>query len=160
MKKLIYDIQTIILCIIIWVVLNENTSIYQIVLGGVLGLAAAYLTNNVLTHDYTVKYRIQPLLLFKYFIFVIIKIYISGISTIIKIISGNINPGIVEIETELVNDLYICFLANSITLTPGTVVVEKKGSTLKVLWIDCITKDKQKAGDIIKGEFEKILLKG
>lgn len=161
MKRVLYDMEVIILCTIIWVILNESASIYQVILGGILGFISLYLTNNVLLYDdYKSKYHIRPFLFSKYFIFVIIQIYVSGFSTIRKIISGNINPDIVEIETELNNDLYICFLANSITLTPGTVTIEKKGRTLKVLWLDCVTKDKQKAGEIIKGRFERILLKG
>jgi multicomponent Na+:H+ antiporter subunit E len=98
--------------------------------------------------------------LIKYGVFLIVHIYLAGFSTISKIISGKINPDIVEIETTIEDNLYICILANSITLTPGTVTIDKEGRKLKVLWIDCVTKDSKEAGEMIKGKFEKFLLKG
>lgn len=161
MKKIIYKIELIGLCIVIWIILTENISIQNISLGTILVLLSLYITDHVLLLDnYKKRYYIRPFLFLKYFSFVIIQIYISGFATIKKIVLGNINPDIVEIETKLENDIYRCFLANSITLTPGTVTIDKNEHRLKVLWIDCITKDQEKAGEIIKGKFEKILLKG
>ncbi len=47
-----------------------------------------------------------------------------------------INPALVEVHTELESDLGKLWLANSITLTPGTLCVDVVGETLKVHWID------------------------
>lgn len=41
-----------------------------------------------------------------------------------RVITGEINPGIVKISTKLKTDLGITMLANSITLTPGTLSVD------------------------------------
>lgn len=53
------------------------------------------------------------------------------------------------------------FLANSITLTPGTmsVDVDKENSILYIHWIDVKTKDVESATKIIVERFEKILKK-
>jgi multicomponent Na+:H+ antiporter subunit E len=48
-----------------------------------------------------------------------------------------IRPGIVEVKTELTSSLGIMLLANSITLTPGTLSVDVIGDIIKVHWIDC-----------------------
>ena len=96
----------------------------------------------------------------KYFIYLLYQIYCSGFSTIKKIVTGKVNPGIVEITTKLENDFLISILACSITLTPGTVTLDKDGKKLKILWLDCITKDSEAAGAIIKGNFEDILKEG
>lgn len=160
MKKNLYYIENILFYAVLWIILNESISIIHIISGIILGLLSIFITDRfLLTDGYKNTYKVRPYWLFKYFLYIIIQIYISGFVTIIKIISGKINPDIVEIETEIKNDIYICLLANSITLTPGTVTIDKTGQRLKVLWIDCITKDTKKAGEIIKGNFEKFLLK-
>ncbi|ABR47353.1 cation antiporter [Alkaliphilus metalliredigens QYMF] len=142
----------------IWVILSEDLSIKSILLGCILGLGSIFSTEQFLIQEeHKVHWRLNPILLVKYLFYLIIQVYTAGFITIGKIISGKINPDIVEISTELEDDLLICVLANSITLTPGTITVDKEGQNLKVLWLDCITKDCDKVGDIIKGGFEKIL---
>lgn len=70
-----------------------------------------------------------------------------------------INPGIVKVKTTLKSDAGLTFLANSITLTPGTMSVdidEEKGF-LYIHWIDVKDKDIQKATEIIVKVFEDVL---
>ncbi len=54
-----------------------------------------------------------------------------------RVITGRINPGIVRISPGLKTDLGITMLANSITLTPGTlsVDIDEKTNDLYVHWI-------------------------
>jgi len=47
-----------------------------------------------------------------------------------------INPGIVEVETDLESPLGRMLLANSITLTPGTLTVDLIENKLLIHWID------------------------
>lgn len=72
-----------------------------------------------------------------------------------------INPGIVKVKTTLKSDTALTFLANSITLTPGTlsVDIDKEKSVLYIHWIDVKTKDVDGATDMIVKRFEKILRK-
>jgi len=70
-----------------------------------------------------------------------------------------INPGIVKVKTKLKSDTALTFLANSITLTPGTMSVDidpEKGF-LYIHWIDVKEKDVHKASEIIVKTFERIL---
>ncbi len=48
-------------------------------------------------------------------------------------------------------------LANSITLTPGTLTIDIKDDELYIHWIDVKTMDAQQASQKILGKFEKIL---
>ena len=68
-----------------------------------------------------------------------------------------INPGIVKILTGLSSDMGKSFLANSITLTPGTLTVDIDGEYLYVHWINVTTQDIEEASKIISGRFEKII---
>jgi len=72
-----------------------------------------------------------------------------------------INPGIIKVKTILKTDTGLTFLANSITLTPGTlsVDIDRDNGVLYVHWIDVESKDIEKATEIIVGRFEKILEK-
>jgi len=72
-----------------------------------------------------------------------------------------INPGIVKVRTSLRSDIGLTLLANSITLTPGTMSVDvgKDKGFLYVHWIDVRTRDIEAATRIIVERFEKILRK-
>ncbi|WGI16719.1 Na+/H+ antiporter subunit E [Methanonatronarchaeum sp. AMET-Sl] len=61
-----------------------------------------------------------------------------------RVITGKITPGIVKIKTGLKNDLSITMLANSITLTPGTLTVDHKDDEFYVHWMN-VTEDKPEA---------------
>jgi len=75
----------------------------------------------------------------------------------------DINPGIVRIRTPLRSDTGTTILANSITLTPGTLTMDvdqKLDKTyLYVHWIEVTTLNMEKAGDEIKGDVERWLEK-
>ena len=68
-----------------------------------------------------------------------------------------INPGIVKVKTKLKSKLGRIMLANSITLTPGTLTVETKGEYYYIHWIDVSAKNIQSATDEIVSKFEKYL---
>ena len=72
-----------------------------------------------------------------------------------------INPGIVKVKTKLKSDVGLTFLANSITLTPGTMTVDvdaDKG-VLYIHWIDVKETDVEKATKEIVEKFEHTLIK-
>ncbi len=68
-----------------------------------------------------------------------------------------IKPGIVKIKTSLKTDIAKVFLANSITLTPGTMTCEIDGEYLYIHWIWVQTSVMDKASKIIAGPFERYL---
>ncbi len=72
-----------------------------------------------------------------------------------------IEPGIVKIKTSLKTDAGITFLANSITLTPGTMTVDvdTEGGYLYIHWIKVRGRDVETATREIGGRFEPILKK-
>ncbi len=64
-----------------------------------------------------------------------------------------VKPGIVKIRTDLKTDVAKAFLANSITLTPGTMSVDIDGEFIYIHWIDV-----QGSGDDIEANSKKISL--
>lgn len=72
----------------------------------------------------------------------------------------NINPGIVKVPSELKSEYALSMLANSITLTPGTITMdiaedESGKNWYYIHWIDVATEEPEEAGDEIKGTMEK-----
>ena len=68
-----------------------------------------------------------------------------------------IKPGIVKIKTILKTDIAKVFLANSITLTPGTMTCEIDGDHLYIHWIWIQSPDLAEASKIIASRFETFL---
>jgi multicomponent Na+:H+ antiporter subunit E len=66
-----------------------------------------------------------------------------------------IHPGIVKIKTSLKSDSAITALANSITLTPGTLTVDvTDDGYLYVHWINVKATDTDEASKLIAQKFE------
>lgn len=156
MKNWIRKIQWIILYLGVWIVLFERVDALILISGIGVSIVSLWFTEKYLTGSlYHEDFPIDAIWIIKYGFFLIVEIYKAGFSTIYKTVTGNINPGVVDIETKLIDDFAISILANSITLTPGTVTLNKTCNQLKVLWIDVKTSDKEMAGELIKGNLER-----
>jgi len=158
MKKLLYYVEFGVIGMIVWCILYENLTWTIAGTGLVLGILAAVFANSFLvTHQLARAYR-PNLPMFIIFLFVLIyRIFKAGFSVIPAIITGRTKTGIIDIKTEVPEGLASTVLANSITMTPGTVTIEKNKQDLKVLWINKTTNDPVEAAKIINGPIEKIL---
>lgn len=69
-----------------------------------------------------------------YFVVLIFEILKATLDVAIRTLNGNIDPVVVEIETILKRPVSQTILANSITLTPGTLSIDldSEGQVLKV----------------------------
>ncbi len=68
-----------------------------------------------------------------------------------------IKPGIVKVRTSLKSTIAKAFLANSITMTPGTLSVDIDGEHLYIHWIYVRTEEVEDASRKIVRKFEKLL---
>lgn len=69
----------------------------------------------------------------------------------------DIHPGIVKIDLRLTSPMGRLALANSIALTPGSLVLDIKDDVMFIHWLDVRTMDRQQATEMIAGPFEKHL---
>lgn len=94
-------------------------------------------------------------------VFIFIRELILSNISVLKVILKpklDIRPGIFALETELKKDWEITILANLITLTPGTLVVDVSFDN-KTLYIHAMDiADKEEAIQDIKGSFEKAIM--
>ena len=68
-----------------------------------------------------------------------------------------IKPGIVMINTDLTSDTGKLALANSITLTPGTLTMDIRGGNLLIHWINVKDAETEGATKLIGAKFERFL---
>ena len=68
-----------------------------------------------------------------------------------------INPGVVLIKTDLKSDSGKLALANSITLTPGTLTMDVEGDGMLIHWINVKSTDTEEATRMISEKFERYL---
>ncbi len=68
-----------------------------------------------------------------------------------------INPGIVRVPVTLHSDYGKTLLANSITLTPGTLTLDVKDQNFYVHWLTIQSTVPDEAAEMITGRFMKIL---
>lgn len=150
--------EVIIILTLIWIILYEKFSFFILFSGILISILVVLFTDRfLLMGNYEHSFIIGIGTLIKYFIRLIIEIYLAGWSIIPTIISGNANTEFVQIETKLKDELLIDILANSITLTPGTISVNKKGSKLLVLSLEAL-EENQNPRELLPLNLEKILL--
>jgi multicomponent Na+:H+ antiporter subunit E len=70
-----------------------------------------------------------------------------------------IKPGIVKVKLGLKTNIAKTILANSITMTPGTISVDILGDEIYVHWIYVSTENPEEYSQKISGRFEKYIKK-
>jgi multicomponent Na+:H+ antiporter subunit E len=68
-----------------------------------------------------------------------------------------LNPGIVKVKTNITDEVGKLTLANSITLTPGTLSIDVEDDSIYVHSIDVKGSTEDEKSKNISGTFEKIL---
>ncbi|ACJ16823.1 multisubunit sodium/hydrogen antiporter, MnhE subunit [Thermococcus onnurineus NA1] len=153
-----------------WVVISANLEPRNLFLGATVTLIIASFMRDMLTEDIRrTGHVLEKLLYFtflylpQYLIIMAFRLIESNLKVAKNVIFLDIHPGIVKIKTDLHSDTGVTILANSITLTPGTLTLDvskKLGETyLYVHWIDLETLNREKAGEKIKGDIEEWLKK-
>jgi len=122
--------------LIIWIILNENFRVDTIIVGAFMAVGTLALTNKLLGIDFAEEFYEPPYALFKYFLKLVFEIYKASFDVIRRIFKGDIHPSFVEYESKFKEELPLVLLSNSITIVPGTAVIERCGSTLTILIAD------------------------
>lgn len=133
-------IATVIFCFIIWLLLTASGSLWSIdviIAGIILSIIAGVIAHKIFIKDYTLAHPKRWIVLLAYLFYFFFEMAKANIDVAYRVITGKINPGIIKIAPGLKSDLAVTFLANSITLTPGTLSVDiDKDKNLYVHWIN------------------------
>jgi multicomponent Na+:H+ antiporter subunit E len=133
-------IATVIFCFLAWLFLTASGSLWSIdviIAGIILSLIAGVIAHKIFIKDYTLAHPKRWIVLLAYLFYFFYEMAKANIDVAYRVITGKINPGIIKISPGLKSDLAITFLANSITLTPGTLSVDvDQEKNLYVHWIN------------------------
>ena len=144
----------------VWIIMVENTSAIAIIVGITISVGCVFFA-----HRYLPLAKIKGVdfgKLATYPFFLVGQIFSSGIY-VSKIILCGARTDIVQARTGLKNDSLRIMLADSVTLTPGSLLLELKGDDMTILWLrskddpdveDTVDIDKQ-----IMGKLESKLVK-
>ncbi|MCW9046785.1 MAG: Na+/H+ antiporter subunit E [Gammaproteobacteria bacterium] len=146
--------------LIIWLIAN-NTLEFNTVIVGVVVSAAIALAFSRFSRVYSVI-RWSPKVIIYYLIYLAvfsIELVKANLNVMALVFSPRINikPGIIKIKTELKSPIGRLALANTITLTPGTLVVDMNNDYLYVHCINIHSADQAQLTEEISGRFEKLL---
>jgi multicomponent Na+:H+ antiporter subunit E len=149
---------------IVWTLLTWPIEPQHAIIGLLVAAFCALLTGDLFTHRPHHFGHMTRYLWFCYYVPVFLwECLKANIDVAMRVLNPKlpINPGIVKVKTTLKSDTGLTFLANSITLTPGTFCVDIDGESgvLYIHWIDVKTQDVEKATQAIVTKFEKILEK-
>jgi len=158
MKRLIGGI----LAFVLWLLVTWSLVWQDVLVGLVFSVLVGLLAGNLLPPQ-PVK-LISPrrwfwmLVYLPYFLYYCVK---ANLDVAYRVLHPEmpIRPGIVKVKTGLKSDLGKTFLANSITLTPGTLTVDIVDQVFYVHWIYITGEDPEEHTRIIISKFEPLLRK-
>lgn len=148
------------LLLLTWVLLVWDVGIQDLAVGLVFSLLLAAALGRI--YPETPDHLLEPrrwlwfLLYIPYFTYYCVK---ANLDVAYRVLHPHvpIRPGIVRVRTELTSDLAKTFLANSITLTPGTLTVDIDGQDFYVHWINIASDDPAEQTEQIVRRFERML---
>lgn len=162
MRRMIYFV----VAFVIWILLAwpfvEGKIDIQVVFAGIIASAiVSVLFHEVLPKEHHVF--TSPVRVFWFLLYVPVFFYyviVANFDVVYRALHPQmpIKPGIVKIKTSLTTDSAITALANSITLTPGTLTVDlTDDGYLYVHWINVKSDDVEEATKHIAQKFEWFL---
>ena len=146
--------------LLFWIMLTETLAWDSLLVGVLASLAIALLFRNGLS--FFTEFRATPraflagVLYYGYFLKELVK---SNLKLAAIVLSPElpIRPGIVKVRTRLKSRMGRLMLANSITLTPGTLTVMLEGEWIYVHWVQVNSTDVEAATAEIVAGFEHYL---
>ncbi|MHC4640974.1 MAG: Na+/H+ antiporter subunit E [Planctomycetota bacterium] len=164
MRRLVYFILAFIVWVMLtWPFVDGKIDIQVVIAGLIASLIVAILFHEILPQEHTVF--ISPIRIFWAVIYMPVFFYyviIANLDVVYRALHPKmpINPGIVKIKTNLKTQSGITALANSITLTPGTLTVDlTDDGFFYVHWINVKSDDVEEATELIARRFEWFLQK-
>ena len=132
----------------------------ELIVGALVALIVTIIITKYVNYqvDYKLPYRLI-VFVFVYIPLFIWKLVLANIDVARRVLSPKIplNPGFVKVPTDLEGDFAKLTLANSITLTPGTLSIDVENEHVYVHTVDVKGKNEAENKKNISSAFEKVL---
>ncbi|KUK81138.1 MULTISPECIES: Na+/H+ antiporter subunit E [Petrotoga] len=156
MKKFV---STFVVLLVIWLFMT-SFNLSEFIVGLLVSIVLAGVISRLVDYefDFSVVYKV-PLFVIVYVPFFVCKMFLSNIDVARRVLTPKIplNPGFVKIPVDLKGDVGKLTLANSVTLTPGTLSVDADDENLYIHWIDIKGENEKDYKKHVTATFEKIL---
>ena len=157
MRRLIYFVVSF----VVWLLLTWTLEIQVVIAGLAASIVVALLFHEILPKEHHVF--VSPMRIFWLLVYIPVFFYyviMANFDVVYRALHPKmpIHPGIVKIKTDLKTDSGITALANSITLTPGTMTVDlTDDGILYIHWINVKSTETEEATKFIAQKFEWFL---
>ena len=143
----------------VWILLREDFTTVTIVSGLVFGTVAMLFCKKALPLGKVDNVRFSKLA--TYPLFLLGQVYLAGFH-VIKLIFTGADAEIIQVKTNIENEFLRIVLVDSVTLTPGSVLIELNGNEFTLLWLkrkgdNSLTPEQRDYA--LKGKLEEQLLK-
>ena len=151
-----------ILAFLTWILLSWSLDVEHLALGMVIGILVSFTTSDLFVNKPRIFKNIGRYFWFLYYIpFFVWECFKANLDGAYRVVHPDlpIKPGIVKVRTTLKSDTGLTFLANTLTLKPGTMTVDidKEKGFLYIHWVDVKAQDVERATEILVQKFERIL---
>jgi len=141
----------------LWLIISVSVEIPVLVTGAVISLAIFWIF--VRRNDAWSQIHLTPRGVWHFLIYTVvfvIELVKANINMLRYVYSPRIDirPGIVKVRMRLKSPIGRLALANSIALTPGSLVIDIRGDAMFIHWLDVKTSDPDEATAMIAGPFE------
>jgi multicomponent Na+:H+ antiporter subunit E len=147
---------------IVWMLLTWNFHWENLMVGGAVAVMIGLLFgNNFIDHPLKVLHPVRWFFMLLYIPLFLWEMTKANFDVAYRVIHPKmpINPGIVRVKTKIQSEMGRTFLANSITLTPGTFTIDIKKDILYIHCINVPATELEAATEKIVKRFEKLLLR-
>lgn len=154
---------TFVICYVFWILITWAFTAQELIAGAIVSLLVSLFSARFFVHD-----SVKATLPHRFFalIWYILVVFMQELAKANWDMAKRafsrgpkINPGIVKVPVNVQSEYGLSMLANSITLTPGTItmdIVEEDGQNyFYIHWIDVAKGSPEEQGAVIKGRLEK-----
>ncbi|TAJ14982.1 hypothetical protein DMA11_03390 [Marinilabiliaceae bacterium JC017] len=156
MKYVIY----IVIAFIFWLLITSSVSPAILLTGTIVALLTVGLLGRYFVDDVYRLFQLRRYYWFVIYLFIFIwECLKANFDVAYRVLHPDlpIKPGIVKVKTYLKTNIGRTTLANSITMTPGTITVDIIEDYIYVHWIYVSTTDPERYTEKIAGRFEKYI---
>ena len=140
-----------------WILLSWHFDFIHLALGLICSFLVTYFSHDLLIKRDKIKIPVKKIILFiLYLLYLLYSILLANIDVAYRVLHPKmpINPKIVKFKSKLRSDVGQTALANSITLTPGTITIDIRDGEFYVHALST-----KAAEDLLKGEMENKLVR-
>jgi len=146
-----------ILLTFIWIAISSSLAIESVITGALISAGLAYMFAR--KFEIWRGIRVSPYRLYNFILYtgVFARELVRANLNMMRYVWAprvNVNPGVVKVKTGLKSSIGRLALANSISLTPGSLVLDADADGFVIHCLDMEAIDPNKASEVIAGPFE------